>query len=540
MNVFSFTHFLITALASSVIILLILMVKKGLKKHISIRWQYNVDLLFLILLMVPFIPISLLNFINIGNWMFSGLRLGQIGPAGTDAIAKGGTGSANDMNWLQDFTMSVDRTESGFIVPLLTLIWLTGIVALIIFTFFCNRKLRLVKESMKPIEDREIAVLFSQCKAELGIKKNILLGTSILVKSPITIGLYRTRVILPVETRGTLSMEDIRYILLHELTHCRNKDIPVNHLMCLFQILYWFNPLVFFVFKEMRLDREIACDLSVLKRLPEDRHIDYGKILLNFARRPSRSASLSFAADMGGSKRQLKKRIESIASFVKESKLLRAKSVCIFVLMGILILSQIPMVAALAAYDDSRYQFQNENAVYEDLSPYFDGFAGSFVLYNLDADQYSIYNKDMSVTRVSPASTYKIYSALIALETGVIDTDRSMQNWDGTSYPYEAWNGDQDLLSAMQNSVSWYFQNIDTQVGIKELTSYYTQLSYGNHNLSGGAFDYWMESSLLISPVEQVELLTDFYQNNTIFKPKHVDSLKSILRLSEKDGTVLS
>jgi len=146
--------------------LLILMVKKGLKKHISVGWQYNVDLLFLILLIVPFIPTSLLSFINMGSWIFSGLRFGQTGSSGADAIAEGGTGAANSMNWLQDFTMSVTRTESGYIAPILTIIWLAGIVVFIIFTFFCNRKLRLVKKSMKPIEAGEIAALFSQCKAE--------------------------------------------------------------------------------------------------------------------------------------------------------------------------------------------------------------------------------------------------------------------------------------------------------------------------------------------------------------------------------------
>ncbi len=37
--------------------------------------------------------------------------------------------------------------------------------------------------------------------------------------------------------------------------------------MCFLQILYWFNPLVWYAFKEMRIDREIACDISVLKSL---------------------------------------------------------------------------------------------------------------------------------------------------------------------------------------------------------------------------------------------------------------------------------
>lgn len=535
-----FIHFIMSALASSLAILLILLLKKGLKKHISTRWQYNMDLFFFILLTVPFLPSGLLNFMNVGNWLFGGLHLGQATTTGVAAMAGGTAEAANGMGWLQDFTMSVDRASPGRIDFIFLLIWFTGVATLTAFTFICNRKLRLIKESMKQMEDVEIAELFRQCKVELGIKRDILLGTSILVKSPMTIGLFRTRVILPVEIRESLFTKDIRYILLHELTHCKNKDIPLNNLMCLFQILYWFNPLVFFAFREMRLDREMACDLSVLRRLPAEHHVEYGKTLLNFASKLSPSAALSFAADMGGSKRQIKKRIEGIASFVKESKLLRVKSVCIFALMGVFILCQIPIVAALSAYDSDFYHFQSNNVVYEDLSSHFDDYDGSFVLYDLEADQYHIYNREKSVTRVSPDSTYKIYSALIAMDTGVIDTNRSMRGWDGTSYPYEAWNKDQDLMSAMQNSVSWYFQDLDAQIGGKELASYYTRLSYGNHDLTGDIADYWMESSLLISPVEQVELLKDFYQNTTIFKREHVDTLKSILRLSEKDGAVLS
>lgn len=183
----------------------------------------------------------------------------------------------------------------------------------------------------------------------------------------------------------------------------------------------------------------------------------------------------------------------------------------------------------------------DENTVYEDLSSYFEGFEGSFVLYDLEADLFSIYNRDKSVIRVSPASTCKIISALIALETGVIDADRSARTWDGTIYPFDAWNKDQDIESALQNSVGWYFQGLDAQVGIEKLNSYYAQLSYGNHDLSGGVAKYWMEeSSLRISPVEQIEFLKGIYQNDTLFKPEHVNTAKNILRMSEKDGATLS
>jgi len=537
MNDIFFIRFLVTSLISSIIMLLILIVKRGLKNHISMRWQYNMGLLFLVLLSVPFIPANLMNYINRDNW-FQALSIRPTA-AGAETAAQAAQ-TSNAANWLEDFTMSADRTFSGSVIPFIMGVWITGIVAFIMITLFCNRKLRLIKESVKSAEDDALAGLFSRCKDELGLKNNIFLGRSILVKSPMTIGFFNMYIILPAKIWKTSSVDEVRYILLHELIHCKNKDIQVNNMMCFLQIIYWFNPLVHLAFKEIRLDREIACDSSVLKRLPEQYHIDYGKTLLKFASELSRHSAFSFVTDLGGTKRQIKKRIESIASFRAETRSLKVKSVCAFAVTGLLILSRVPAISTLAFYDDGKYSFQADNVKYEDLSSYFDSFDGSFVLYDMEADLYTIYNQEMSATRVSPASTYKIYSALIALQTGVISAQDSEREWDGKTYPYDSWNKDQDLTSAMQNSVSWYFQNIDAQAGVEELESYFTQLSYGNHDISGGIADYWRESTLRISPLEQVELLKDFYKNDTLFKPEYVNTLKEIMRLSEKDGAVLS
>lgn len=536
MNGTFFLHFIVCAIISSAAILLILLAKRVLKKHISTRWQYNMDLLFLVLLTVPFIPGGLLSSFSSGNWL-NALSYAGNATANANAATGAGAGGMYASGWLQDFSISVNRTTPEYLPEIFMVIWIVGIIAFAVFTLHCNRNLRLVKESMKSVENPEMLSLLTQCKTELGIKKNIRFGTSVLVKSPITVGVFKAHVILPAEK---MTASDARYALLHELTHCKNRDVLVNVVMCFFQILYWFNPLVYFIFKRMRLDREIACDTSVLKQLPEEFHIGYGETLLNFVTVRSRSTALSFATDMGGAKSQITKRIVHIATFTKESWLLKLKGVCAFALASLLILSQIPAITALAAYDDDKYQFTAENVEYEDLSVFFEDFEGSFVLYDVESDLYTIHNKDMSVTRVSPDSTYKIYSGLIALETGVISTDRSVQEWNGTTYPFEAWNENQNLMSAMQNSVSWYFQAMDAQVGMEELNSYFTQLSYGNHNLSGGIADYWMESSLRISPVEQVELLKSFYQNDTIFKAEHVDTMKDILRLSEKDDATFS
>lgn len=102
---------------------------------------------------------------------------------------------------------------------------------------------------------------------DIGINKDFILCKSPIINTPITFGYFKPHIILPDKSISKLSLKDIKYILLHELQHFKNKDILINYIMCFLQILYWFNPLVWYAFKEMRIDREIACDISVLKSL---------------------------------------------------------------------------------------------------------------------------------------------------------------------------------------------------------------------------------------------------------------------------------
>jgi bla regulator protein BlaR1 len=289
----------------------------------------------------------------------------------------------------------------------------------------------------------------------------------------------------------------------------------------------------------MRTDREIACDISVLKMLDESCYIDYGNTIINFACKTLQVPSLSISSSIGGSMQQLKKRIQEISTFTTESKLLNIKSILIFIFIGCFILVQTPIISA-SAYDNNLYNFKERSVAYEDLSSYFNEFDGSFVLYDLKSNEYSIYNKNKSVLRVSPDSTYKIFSGLFGLESGTIQIRDTNINWNGINYPYATWNKNQDLYSAMQNSVTWYFQKIDEQLGMKNLQTYYKHINYGNCNFSGGISDFGIESSLKISPVEQVQLLKNFYTNKYKFKESNIEAIKNALKISEKGGTVLS
>ena len=70
-------------------------------------------------------------------------------------------------------------------------------------------------------------------------------------------------------------------------------------------------------------------------------------------------------------------------------------------------------------------------------------------------------------------------------------------------------------------------------MGFATLTSYYTRIAYGNCDISGGIKNYWSDSSLKISPVEQVHLLSDLLQNCWEFAPENIQAIKDSLFLYE-------
>jgi bla regulator protein BlaR1 len=177
---------------------------------------------------------------------------------------------------------------------------------------------------------------------------------------------------------------------------------------------------------------------------------------------------------------------------------------------------------------------------YEDLSSYYTGYDGCFVLYDAEDKSYKVFNKDKSTKRVPPNSSFKMYNSLIGLETGVIKDENTMFKWDGTKYPIESWNKDQTFASAFANSVVWYYKELARRVGEKNMQKYINKLDYGNKDISGGIDKFWLQSSLKISPMEQIELLKAMYNYELPIEKKNIDIVKKVMVLSKDGDAILS
>ncbi len=525
---------MIRLMLNSVVIILafliILLIKELFKNHLTWKAKYRIWYYLLLVLIFPFLPSSMihagLRFLNLSGGSVSSVKV--MTPAFSN--------DAGISSFIQDFSISVSRSRIFHLPAFLPYIWGLGISIVSILNLISDIKIRRIRQASLPLQNRQIRELFDCCLSEMNIKKKISLYSSLYLSSPMAAGLVKPIIILPIHILSEFTKEEIRFILLHELTHIKHRDLFLNRFLALMQALYWYHPVVWIGLRELRKDQEVGCDLSVLSILEENSYVDYGKTLIRFAENIVRR--LSFVSQIAGSEKEIRMRIRCIASYHKESTWKQWKSRFLLTVTSLVLLAFIPVMSINAA-SGSYYPFYPEHMKQLDLDSCFYGYEGSFVLYGVNSHQYYIYNQKAGTTRISPDSTYKIYSALCALEQGVITPDSSYMKWDGSAFPFEAWNQDQNLNTAMSRSVNWYFKTLDEKSGISALKSCIGRLEYGNQDLSGGIGSYWLESSLKISPVEQVVLLSRLCQGTLPFQPDHIKAVKDSLYISASQGVSL-
>jgi len=191
---------------------------------------------------------------------------------------------------------------------------------------------------------------------------------------------------------------------------------------------------------------------------------------------------------------------------------------------------------------DSEAITPDNNNIQIDLSDYFQGIIGCAVINNLNEGQYLIYNQELSEKRSSPCSTFKIISTIIGLESGVLESKDTVIEWNGTQYFFDEWNQDLTLEQAFQSSCVWYFRGVIDQAGEEKVKEVLTTLSYGNGDISQWTgsnthSDYselngfWLESSLLISPREQVDTLFRIFEDETDIREDYIHILKEIMQI---------
>ena len=178
------------------------------------------------------------------------------------------------MNPLHDVNeANLPMMEGAFLVSdLLLLVWAVG--SILLFAQFLIRYHR-GKRDIDRLPKQENQVLQKILdELQRGNKRRIPIQVLCCsgLSTPCGIGLLRRQILLPSQE---YTEEELFHILRHELQHFQTHDLLVKWMIRVFQCLFWWNPLVYLLGKDMDQVLEIKCDLSVVKNYSRQETLAY-------------------------------------------------------------------------------------------------------------------------------------------------------------------------------------------------------------------------------------------------------------------------
>jgi len=129
------------------------------------------------------------------------------------------------------------------------------------------------------------------------------------------------------------------------------------------------------------------------------------------------------------------------------------------------------------------------------------------VVYDEAADTYFVYDRARAGLPLLPASTFKLFNALVSLETGVVRDEHEIIAWDGKDRGRAEWNRDTDLASGMRYSTVWFYRALARRIGEARMQQWIDAAGYGNRDIGGGIDRFWLVGDLRISALQQIEFL---------------------------------
>lgn len=329
------------SLEAAVLAVLILLVQRVLRNKLSPGWRFGLWYLLLIKLAVPVLPESPTSLFNLTTPVAQMIRKEPMSePAafiepvsrvrGPIALASQSGPSKKEGRYSEEDAVSQTNAKlipipSPTSDPQVELTWrnyvgfawfsgfllLGGWYALASFRF--NRSLL----AARPISDLALLEVFRECANRFGFRRAPELVETDAVRSPAVYGLFRPKVLLPTEMIYEFTAIELRHVFFHELSHIRRRDLPVKWLMCLLQAIHWFNPAVWFAFRRMCADREIATDALALSVSDEREKRPYGETILKLLQSLARPVGIPGAVGIAEDRSLLRQRIQSIAAFRK-------------------------------------------------------------------------------------------------------------------------------------------------------------------------------------------------------------------------------
>ncbi len=201
------------------------------------------------------------------------------------------------------------------ILPALFAVWALGALTFIGITlvrYGINAKA--IDKSLSLADTETLRIYDTVCR-DLKLKKapRLYMGRSNV--SPMVYGFFNPKVILP---SVEMSAETLTYILRHELTHYKRKDLYFKLLAMVANALHWFNPLAYIACGMMSAEAELSCDEKALSGSDLIARLGYGNSMLEIVKKCKHSPKLT--TGFSPKKKAVKERFENMINTTKKKK----------------------------------------------------------------------------------------------------------------------------------------------------------------------------------------------------------------------------
>ena len=305
------------SVSGTLLLLLILGLKPLYKTKFSKRWQYYIWIIVALRFLLPFTPHTTI----VGSLFEKSDTTVITSEIPTNpnisVLANTNNNETEPIPTSRDIT-AVAMREPFNIYVCLFFIWST--LALVLFVrkiTIYQSFIQYIKTGNAEISDIKLLNLLSDCEEKLSIKTRVELSYNPLISSPMMIGFFRPRIVLPV---GNMEDKELSYIFVHELIHYKQRDMFYKWLIQIVVCAHWFNPFVYLLEKEVNKSCELSCDEKIISVLDDKTKHEYGDTLISFMRSNNLYKSSLASVTLTEGAEQLKERLNAIMNFKKKTK----------------------------------------------------------------------------------------------------------------------------------------------------------------------------------------------------------------------------
>ena len=165
---------------------------------------------------------------------------------------------------------------------------------------------------------------------------------------------------------------------------------------------------------------------------------------------------------------------------------------------------------------------------------------GCFIIRDHTHESIYYYNKDRGTRRIPPASTFKIFNSLVALDIPIAPDEQYVIRWDSVARWNEDWNRDMTMREAFKLSNVGYYQELARRIGKDYMQHYLDTVQYGNREMGGKIDEFWLRGPLMISADEQAGFVKKLYFDELPFSERTHRIVRSMMLQEQTDDYKIS